>query len=320
MRHLVTALGVSGRTAELHALAGGTDVGATPERLLTACSARLWTAPVDALEACDRARVAGAGDTAEMLAAISLLTRGDRAALRAHLARMESAGTPSFAWYMSVWLDAQEGRWDDVRSALDAAGDPDQSWFHSQAVEIVAGSGRTEDTARAALRVLELDRALATNVAVHLAYLGDLRRAAEFAPYLPAASPRAAVYEAVVRWRSGDLPSAIDRLREVAAVAPIAADPAIPPPAYLLGEALGEAGRDGEAIDALRHFLALPLTYPSWFQPRARYHLARCLERAGDRAAASAEIEQLLRLWARASPDQPLLAEARALGARLGVR
>jgi predicted Zn-dependent protease len=145
----------------------------------------------------------------------------------------------------------------------------------------------------------------------------DSRSVAE---HLPPESPRVATYRAVVRWRTGDVAGAIQDLRAVAARARLSADPPIPSPLYLLGEALADAGRDAEAVDVLRRFEAEPVTTPGWLHPRARYHLARCLERLGDRAAARAAVEELLRTWANATPDQPLLAEARALGKRLGAR
>jgi tetratricopeptide (TPR) repeat protein len=320
-RHLVTALGVAGLTAELEALAAeleGDPPG--PERLMGSCAARLWLSPARAVAACEHARER-AGEPADPLLAIALLAADDRPRLAAQLDRMgKGARPPTFAWYMSLWLLAQEGRWGDVARAAEEAGDADDSWLHAQLAELHAGAGDAERAWRTALRILELDRALATGVAVHLAYLGDLAHAAEFAPYLPPGSPRVAAYQAVVRWRRGDLAAAIARLREVAAVAPLSMDPAIPPPLYLLGEALAEAGRCPEAEEALRRFLAMPLTYPSWFKPLARYHLARCLEKTGELDQARAEAATLLALWRDAAPEQRLLADARALGARLGIR
>jgi tetratricopeptide (TPR) repeat protein len=156
---------------------------------------------------------------------------------------------------------------------------------------------------------------------VHFAYLGDLAHAAALAPYLPPGSPRVDAYQAVVRWRERDLDGAIALLRRVAASAPQSADgPAIPPPLYLLGEALSEAGRDAEAVDALQRFRAMPVLIPSWFLPRSLYFLARSLDRLGQREKAREAIGALLHQWRRAASSQPLLAEARALGARLGVR
>jgi tetratricopeptide (TPR) repeat protein len=322
VRHLAIALWASGGTDDLAALAAALEArGDAPESLLALCTAAPWLSPGLAVDACERARAAGGGEEADRLLAIALLAQGDRAALGVHLSRMaERSRPPSFDWYMSLWLRAQEGRWPEVVRAVAEAGDPDDSWQHATFAEMLAGTGDADRTRRTALRILELDRALVTNVAVYLAYQGDLARAAEFAPYLPPGSPRVKAYEAMVRWRRGDLAAAIDLLSDVAAVAPLSADPPIPPPLYLLGEALSDAGRDAEAVEALRRFGAMPMTYPSWFKPRARYHLARCLERMGDVQGARAEIRELLALWARASPEQPLLGEARALGARLGVR
>jgi tetratricopeptide (TPR) repeat protein len=321
-QHLVQALGatadlegIRGLAAELAAL------GPKPGALAALCYAELWVDPSRAVATCERARAAGAGEIGDQLLAIALLNRGEQDRLAAHLHGMSGrAGPRSFDWYMALWLLCQEGRWPEVLRRSAAAGDPEDSWFHSTLVEMIAGSGDLERGWREALRILELDRALLTNLAVHLAYLGDLRRAAEMASYLPPGSPRVEAYQAVVRWRNGDLTGAVELLRKVAAGAPQSADPAIPPPLYLLGEALAEAGRDAEAVDALRRFLALPVNYPTWFRPRGLYFLGRSLDRLGDREGARQALDTLLRLWVRASPEQPLLAEARALGARLGLR
>ena len=69
----------------------------------------------------------------------------------------------------------------------------------------------------------------------------------------------------------------------------------------------------------LRRFQAMPLNYPSLVQPRSRYFLARSLERLGDLEGAREAIRPLIRLWTRAEADRPLVAEARALAARLDV-
>jgi tetratricopeptide (TPR) repeat protein len=225
-----------------------------------------------------------------------------------------------FDWFMTLLLRAQQGRWPDVIHLAESAGASDYSWFYSTYAEALIGSGDADRAWRATKRTIELDPYLASNLAVHFAYLGDLPRAAELARYLPAGSPRVDAYSAVVRWRQGDLDGAIDQLRSVTSRTALSAEPAIPAPLYLLGEALSEAGRDAEAIQALRRFQAMPLLYPSWQYPRSLYYVARSQERAGDRAGARETIAGLLRMWKDASPGQPLLQEARALGARLGVR
>jgi Flp pilus assembly protein TadD len=193
-------------------------------------------------------------------------------------------------------------------------------WFLSQLAEMLAGAGDAEGAARTSLRVIAIDSSVATNLAVHLAYLGDLGHAAELEPYLPPDSPRLEAYRALVQWRSGKLDEALRRLQHLASRAPIGVDPAVPPPLFLLGEALAEAGRDAEAVATLRRFRRMPQTYPTLFWPRAEWLIARSLERQGDLDGARAALAPLLKQWSRASDRQPHLAEARALARRLGIR
>ena len=127
-------------------------------------------------------------------------------------------------------------------------------------------------------------------------------------------------YRAVVKWRQGDLPGAIEQLRAVAATSPLSVNPATPYPVFLLGEALVEAGKDAEAVPVLKRFLSMPLHSPTWQRSRALLDLARAQERTGDGSAARETATRLLATWRDASGSQPMLAEARALGARLGVR
>ena len=90
-------------------------------------------------------------------------------------------------------------------------------------------------------------------------------------------------------------------------------------PAFLLGELAAAEGLDAEAVEALRRYQRLyPLGYwQSWAYPRSLFLMARSLERLGKRDEARAEVDRLLRLWTRAEPGLPGLAEARALQAEL---
>ena len=58
----------------------------------------------------------------------------------------------------------------------------------------------------------------------------------------------------------------------------------------------------------------------SAWHPRLLHHLATCYEKVGDLAKARERNDEMLRLWARADPDLPLLVEAKALKARLEGR
>jgi len=321
-QHLVYALGPLGRTAELRALVERLDaLGAKPGALVGACYARLWFDAEKAIAGCERGIQAGAGDGGSEFLAIARLNVGPRRELEALLRKMAAGSKPlAFEWYMTLLLRGQEGRWPEVRRLALEAGDPIDSWFHGVHAELLIGLQDRGRAWKSALRALEIDPNSVSNLAVHFAYMGDLAHAAELAAYLPAGSPRVDAYRAVVQWRQGDLAGAIDLLRPLADRSPLSVDPAIPFPAFLLGEALSEAGRDREAVPLLRRFVAMPLHYPSWTLPRALYFMARSQERLGDVAAARETVQRLLLLWKDAAPEQPLRAEARALGLRLGAR
>jgi len=322
-QHLILLKGVAGDFEGVRAMARELSAeGKGGAALAAACYARLWVDPASAVETCQRARRGAASETIDGALAIALHHVGRRDELPALLKAMEERwknGPHGFAWYMRLWLMGQEGRWTEVERMAVAEGDPDDPWFHVEHAELLAGAGDPGGVSKAGMRVLEINRLMASSIAVHLAYLGDHQRAAAMEHYLPAGSPRVEAYRALVRWRSGDLPGAIEDLRTLAAKAPLSADPAIPPPLYLLGEALSEAGRDAEAVDALRRFSRLPLTYPSWCLPRSRWFMARSMERLGDHDGARQALSPLLALWTQASTEQPYLQEARALGARLGL-
>ncbi len=322
-QHLALALGPAGRLDEIRAMIRGLEsLGPKPGALIGLCYAHLWVDPASARAACERGIAAGAGLVGQEFLAIELLSNGPRTDLLTLLGKMaaERKEPLGFEWYMSLLLAGEEGRWRDVAAQLGKAGDPDDSWFHGVAAELLVGSGDREAAWAQALRALEIDRYSVSNLAVHLAYMGDLVRAAELMPYLPAGSPRVETYRAVVRWRQGDLAGAIESLRRVAEVSPLSVDPATPFPVFLLGEALVEAGRDAEAVPVLQRFLRMPLHAPTWQRPRALYDLARAQERIGDRAGARESAGRLMAIWGNATAPQPLLAEARALAARLGAR
>ena len=325
-QHLAFALGATGDRVGLRARSAELAAhGPRPEAMAARCYVEAWLDAAEAVAQCGRARAAGPPAGIDELTAIALLQAGDRRALEDHVDSMlRREGGGGFAWYMSLWLRGQEARWQEVLRLERAASeqDPslrDSSWLRVTMAEMALGSGDLGTGWRETLRVLEIDRTLLSALAVHLAHAGDLAHAAEVREYLPPDSPRVAVYDAVVRWRRGDPGGAAEELRRVAASAALSADPPVPPPLYLLGEALSDAGRDEEAVAVLRRFQAMPLNYPSLVQPRSRYFLARSLERLGDLEGAREAIRPLIRLWTRAEADRPLVAEARALAARLDV-
>jgi hypothetical protein len=97
---------------------------------------------------------------------------------------------------------------------------------------------------------------------------------------------------------------------------------------FLLGEIARSRGDCGSAIEALERARATPWIIVHftrsrsriWGEPGLVHSLAICHERVGDLAKARELNEELLRRWARADPDFPLLVEARAMKARLDAR
>lgn len=59
--------------------------------------------------------------------------------------------------------------------------------------------------------------------------------------------------------------------------------------------------------------------FRSWAYPRSLYLIALAKQRLGNERQAREAIDHLLAIWRRADSDLPLLAEARALQARLGA-
>jgi hypothetical protein len=199
-----------------------------------------------------------------------------------------------------------------------------ESPFHQKFLAaFLTGDGDASRVWPLARRAAELSPLLGSALAVHLAYLGDLPHAEELARFIAPGSPRRRLLAAVVRWRSGDRAAARAELGVLHRESPGTSNPPVLPPAFLYGELLAEEGDDAGAVEALRRFQSLFHPMPdhwAWTFPRSRYLVARSLERLGRREEARAEIEALLALWKDADPGHPLLAEARALGARLGAR
>jgi eukaryotic-like serine/threonine-protein kinase len=90
--------------------------------------------------------------------------------------------------------------------------------------------------------------------------------------------------------------------------------------ALVLGEICHEARDDLCATRALSEYLPQHWNagFGSWGYPKALYLLAHSQERLGKIADARRTVAELLRAWKDADPDLPLLAEARALDARIG--
>ncbi|MFT3917524.1 MAG: protein kinase [Anaeromyxobacteraceae bacterium] len=320
VEHLAIALGALDDRDGLAALE--TRVAALPESPATRaglCFIRLWAGAPSTLATCEKASAGGADAAGTQFFAMALLHAGERDRLHRLVTQMsEGQSLNSFGPFMRVLLQVQEGRWEELAKTGETIHGFKDAWLQAGWFEAVAGSGDADVAHREALLALELDPALVTHVAPHLAYLGDLRRAAEFAAYLPVDSPRAATYRAIVHWRQGDRVKAIEELHAVVRHTPFSVDPAMPHPAFVLGEMLVEQGRNAEAVEVLTRFLGFPLNYPSWEYPRALLALAKAQAREGMPKRARRNIGLLLGMWGEAASSQPGLEEARKTSLELG--
>ena len=120
---------------------------------------------------------------------------------------------------------------------------------------------------------------------------------------------------ALATYRAGDFKAALSEFRALdgpgASFAP-----------YYRGLLAAEGGLDEEAVDAFRRFSGVMLCGPDayeapWLLARARYLTARSLDRLGRREEARTVLEFQLARWSHADRDLPLLADMKALRAKL---
>ncbi len=185
-------------------------------------------------------------------------------------------------------------------------------------VVFLATSGRREQARAEARALASTDAAGAAEAAFELALHGELDDARLLAAGLRPRSSEHEVWQAVESWKSGDVVGARTRLLALDHLDPVP-DHA-PMPSYLLAEIAAASGDDAEAVSAVRRcrsFWSAGLR-ASWTAPRATYLLALATHRMGRTEEARTSLRRLFEQWSAADRDQPLLAEAKALGARLG--
>jgi tetratricopeptide (TPR) repeat protein len=127
--------------------------------------------------------------------------------------------------------------------------------------------------------------------------------------------------EALSAWRAGRLDEAEAGLRAFAEGAGVGRQ-------YtgqnVLGEFLIGRGKDAEAVAALEKARGMRWSGAAegrpWFDPSSLFLLAGAYERLGEKQKARERVDELLKLWQRADPDLPRLAEARAMKKRLAPR
>jgi tetratricopeptide (TPR) repeat protein len=326
---LVSCLGATGRLPELKALSeqwSRTDP--SPDMQLHLASALGWEGNLDgAVTASRRAFENGGGTWAHEQLALALeyagRTREAEAEYRVLVAPDQQLRTRRFAQIRFATMLASTGRLREARALVDGLlalmPEPGPYAARCRCVRIEFALNGDHSTLREDIDALvRLDPELGADFAAEVAYLGEPERARALAQHLPPGAPAERLYRAVVLWRSGRIEEALPELKDLARHHRTGGflgkiDP------YFYGEALFDAGHDAEAVEALRAFRAIFMrsAWRGWALPRSHYLAARSLERLGRNDEARQEVDALLEAWGSADPGLPLLADARALRARL---
>jgi tetratricopeptide (TPR) repeat protein len=208
-----------------------------------------------------------------------------------------------------AWLDALAREIPEAR---------EDALYVAARIDYLLGDGELAPVL-AELDALEaLDPHAAAEHAPALAWLGAADRAAALARRLRPGSVLARAHAAIAEFRAGAQGRALAALAALGAGAPICAWR----PSLLWYEAAlaAEASRPAEAVRAAERLerLYLPrVLWRTWTHPRALLLLARGRAALGDGDGARAALGRLLGEWREADPAAPLLAEARALSARV---
>jgi tetratricopeptide (TPR) repeat protein len=271
-----------------------------------------------ALPVAERAVELGGGWKAQQLRSDALAFAGRYGEAEALARKLAIAEGPPEARHSGALKLVQaltyQGRLQEARAELDrirTEGDPTAGTGYRAAWLLGAGG--------AALPELESEVAKLSGpagkrgagaLAVGLVLAGQVERAKALAGRMGAEKDEG--FAAVLRWRAGDRDGAVAALRALEAKGSAGAS-------FVLGELLAEARLDREAVAALRAFQGryTDTWVRCWAYPRSLLLVARSLERLGEADGARTEVDRLLAIWKRADPDQPGLAEARALRARL---
>ena len=269
-----------------------------------------------------RALQLGSGERALADLARAQFFEGDYAAVESEL-RARGPGLSLVQRFFLAHALAAQGRRAEALRVLDAVArnPPDGEALRDvrfvRAVHLVGDGDAAGVWAEAEWLVRHDGAELAARLATPLAVLGDLAHARRLADRAAPGSPSRQISLAVLDWKEGRRASARARLQALERRFPLPRGGIAP--AFLRAEVAAQEGLDADVVEALRALEGLPLQgyWTSWAHPRRLYLLAISLERLGRRDEARAQVDRLLRLWSRADPGLPLLAQARALKARL---
>jgi tetratricopeptide (TPR) repeat protein len=218
---------------------------------------------------------------------------------------------------------ALQGRRKEARRVLDAMRDiPGVAVvYHEYRLLHFVGDGATAE-ARAesdlllrAVRETPPDFREQERLAAVAAMACNPERAAELVRAVEPGSPAGLLCRAMLAWQTGRIDAAAADFRPLADRQDHFRHFAL----YALGDVEEARGRHAEALAALDKFRAIwgGGYWTSWARPRSQIIEARALEALGRRNEAQEKVRVFLETWRDADPDLPLLAEAKALQARL---
>jgi tetratricopeptide (TPR) repeat protein len=229
---------------------------------------------------------------------------------------------------------AQQGRLREAQALVDEVARSDAPPAEVAKMRLGFGTGtRSLPQVRAA--IAEAERAGAMKgarpllaAATSLAVAGDAAgatdmatRAREAADWPDVETRQREIYEILAAWRAGRLDEAEDGLRRFADRADVYSRFF---GFYLLGEVQIGRGKDAEGAALLEKARGMrwsgAVDVRPWLDPRSLLLLAGAYERLGDKARARDRLDELVKLWERADPDLPQVAEARAMKKRLAPR
>jgi tetratricopeptide (TPR) repeat protein len=330
LEHLAHSLGALGRRDDLRRLADGwARAPANAVNLHALATALAWLGDLPgAAAAAQRESEAGGGLSATEDQAYVAIVGGRYDDVREGLGPLASPGSPApaFGYLALAAIDAYQGRRASGARQLDAMakdlGSAGQdAMARSMRIQYLAGDGDSKALRDEVEKLRALDPEAAAVHAPLLAWMGDLEGAARLASHLRPGSPRQRTYEALLLWQRGERDDGLRRIREIAQTSPYDVDFGLAP-AWLVADLSVRAGADAEAVEAFRRFrrLYIPTTmWRSWAHPRGMVLEAEALARLGRDDEAREVLGRFREEWRAAEPDQPLLAQAGAIAARLGL-